>query len=317
MQTLLQRFTSQNNDNDIIIRLGEVISVDDEYGGSRIKVRMEQDNGVLDKDLPYVFPLLPKTIQSVPKIGEAVIIITSKLNNAKSMRYYIGPLISQPQYQYKDEFNKSFGTATSLIQGGYVKPLTSIQKYDETNGAFPEINDIALVGRKSEDIILKDGEIDIRCGIRTKKVLDAFSPEYYDVNLMNDLKGDVIFNTHSPAYLQLKYERGLCKGKNQVADSVINLVADKINLISHKDTEYFNLTNPNTLINKEDLDDIMSKLHQVPHGDKLVEVLEKIINSIANHCHAYPGLPPCNDDYIKSIKSSNLNDILSTDVRIS
>lgn len=296
--------------DDVVVRIGEVVDIDDEYDGLRIKVRIDQDNNISNNDLPYSFPLLPKTIQTVPKIGEAVLVILSRFGNKNSIRYYIGPLISQPQYFYKESYNGGYGTSTSLVNGGVAKPLESISHYNETKGSFPSVNDVALVGRKSEDIILKDGEIDIRCGIRGKKIFD-------NINNEEALKGDVIFNSQNPAYLQLKYKRGLCKGNKQVADSVVNIVADKINLISHKDTESFNLTDQNELINSNEIDDIMSKLHQVPYGDLLVDALKKIRNALTNHVHPYPGLPPVPCAYITSALGVNLDDILSENVRIS
>ena len=176
-----------------------------------------------------------------------------------------------------------------------------------TNGAFPQTNDIALVGRKGEDVILKDNEIDIRCGIRTQAV------EGDNGNLL----GEVVFNKQSPSYIQLKYGSNLTVEKGQEANSLINLVADKINLISHKDKNFFNLTDNQTLIPSSDLDDIMSKLHQLPYGDILLDVLRKIINALANHVHPYPGLPPCKDQYITSMLGCDLQSILSENVRIS
>lgn len=301
---------SEKIGDDVVVRIGEVIDVDDEYNGLRIKVRLDQDNNTNSKEIPYAFPLLPKTIQTVPKVGEAVLIILSRFGNKNSVRYYLGPLISQPQYFYKEKYNGGYGSSTSLLNGGVAKPMESISHYNETFGSFPNVNDIALIGRKSEDIILKDGEIDLRCGIRGKKIFD-------DINSEEALKGDVIFNSQNPAYLQLKYKRGLCKGNKQVADSVVNIVADKINLISHKDTESFNLTDQNELIKNEEIDDIMSKLHQVPYGDLLVDALKKIRNALTNHVHPYPGLPPVPCEYIISALGVNLDDILSENVRIS
>lgn len=296
---------------EILIRIGEVVSVDDEYNGLRIKVRLAEDNSVgNDEEIPYAFPLLPKTIQSVPKKGEAVFILTSRLNKKDSIRYYIGPLISQPQYFYDEKYYGGFGSSHSLIKGALSKPLETINHFHETKGAFPEINDIALIGRKSEDIILKDGEIDVRCGIRGKKIFDENSDD-------EPLQGDVIFNTQSPAYLQLKYQRGLCKGNKQVADSVINLVADKINLISHKDTEHHNLTDQENLINPNELDEIMSKLHQVPYGDLLLDFLKRMKNAINNHVHPYPGLPPVKCEYVNNMLNFDIETILSENVRIS
>ena len=55
-----------------------------------------------------------------------------------------------------------------LVRVRIKKILATIDNFDETKGAFPNNDDIAVIGRKSEDVILKDGEIDIRCGIRQK-----------------------------------------------------------------------------------------------------------------------------------------------------
>ena len=302
--------------DNVLIRIGEVISVDDEFHGWRIKVRLEQDNALIDSEIPYAFPLLPKMLQNVPKVGEAVLIILSVLGNKESIRYYIGPLISQPQYLYEELYRGGRGTSTALMQGtaSHIPPLETIDHYAETTGAFPNINDVALIGRKSEDIIIKDGEIDLRCGIRGSKLFDSSTK---GANDGNGLQGDVVFNTQSPAYLQLKFKRGLCKGNKQVADSVVNIVADKINIISHKDTEHFNLTDQNELIKEQELDDIMSKLHQVPYGDLLLEALKKFRAALQNHKHQYPGLPPVPCEYMLSALGVDLDKILSEHVRIS
>lgn len=314
-RSLVQGGSKNGSNEEIVIRLGEVVDINDEYEGSRIKVRLDQDNGIQTKDLPYAFPLLPKTLQSVPKVGEAVLVILSRLGNKNSQRYYIGPLISQPQYLYEEKFNNGRGTSNSLIQGSVSKPIETIAHYNETKGAFPDKNDIALLGRKSEDIVLKDGEIDIRCGIRGAKLFD--NATVGQSNEETGLKGDVVFNNQSPAYLQLKFKRGLCKGNKQVADSVINIVADKINLISHKDEEHFNLTDQKELIKTEELDEIMSKLHQVPYGDLLFDFLVRLRSAVTNHVHPYPGLPPVSCQYITNALSFDLNTILSENVRIS
>lgn len=296
--------------NDVLIRVGEVVSVYDVADGLRIKVRIEQDKKISDDKLPYAFPLLPKTFQSVPKVGEAVFVFLGKMGNKDSNRYYIGPLISQPQYFNQDYYTGGYGSATSLIQGSWSQQLEPISNYSETVGSFPNVNDIAMIGRKSEDIILKDNEIDLRCGIRT---------EPFNAKLENkDLFGDVIFNRQSPAYIQMKYERGIGISKGQNADSVINLVADKINLISHKDNNVNDLiVNNQNLINSSDMDKIMTELHQLPYGDILLDVLYKIRDAFLNHVHAYPGLPPVRCSNVNNFAHTNLNDILSENVRIS
>lgn len=291
--------------NDFIIKKAQVESIVDDADGLRIKARTSQDGVKAIDNIPYAFPLLPKTIQTVPKVGEGVLILMSKLGGEKGNRYYIGPIISQPQFQYYDQYDYGRGSASSLLEDGYVEPLEKISNYDSTSGAFPNVTDVALVGRKSEDVILKDGEIDIRCGIRGNAVGD------------NRLLGEVVFNKQSPAYIQLKYKNGIGYSKGQEANSVINLVADKVNIISHKDTNSFNLTDNKELIKSDDMDNIMSRLHQLPYGDILVEVLTKIVNGLINHVHPYPGLPPCKDQYITSVLGTDLKSILSDNVRIS
>lgn len=292
---------------DILLKMGQVESVTDDADGGRIKVRIVSDGNKTIQELPYAFPLLPKSFKSSPKVGECVLVITSELNNNESNRYYIGPIISQPQYNMYDPYDYGRGSAISLLQGGEIEPLEKISNYNDTTGAFPDNNDIALVGRKSEDIILKPNEVDIRCGIRTEAN-----------NLGNDnLFGEVVFNKQNPSYIQLKYGKNLLQNQEKPTNSLVNIVADKINLISHQDPNAFNLVDNKELIKNEDLKDIVEKLHQVPYGDILVDMLNKIINAIVNHVHPYPGLPPCKEQYILRASEIDLNTLLSDSVRIS
>ena len=293
--------------SEIYIKMAQVESVEDDSDGLRIKARLSQDGLKSTNELPYAYPLLPKTFRTVPKVGEGVLIFFSEIGNNNSNRYYIGPLISQDQKLNYDSYDYGRGTSISLLQGGEIQPLTKLSKYEETNGSFPKINDVSVVGRKGEDIILKDDEIDLRCGIRTE-VIDKT-----DKNLV----GNVMFNNINPSYIQLKYKRAIGYSKNQEADSIINLVADKINIISHKDVNQFNLTDKNELIKTSEMDEIMSKLHQLAYGDELVKALNIIRNAITNHVHPYPGMSPCSDTYIMDLLSYDFNDILSNNVRIS
>ena len=299
--------------NHYVVKMGHVESVEDDAGGLRIKARLAQDGDQDVSKLPYSFPLLPKTFRTVPKVGEGVLVILSELGNNDSNRYYLGPIISQDQFQGEDKYDYGRGGALSLLQGGEVEPLTNLSKYEDTKGSFPLVGDIAVVGRKSEDIVLKEDEIDIRCGIRTEPINNP------DKNLV----GNIMFNKLNPAYIQLKYKKGIGFSKKQEADSVINLVADKINLISHKINDNENndnniiLTDKNELIKTSDMDSIMAKLHQVPYGDVLVECLEYIRGAIVNHVHPYPGMRPCIETYIMDLLGVNFYDILSNDVRIS
>lgn len=292
---------------DFIIKMGHVESVEDSADGLRIKARLSQDGRISTNDLPYSYPLLPKTFRTVPKVGEGVLIFLSEISNNFSNRYYIGPIISQDQKLEYDPYDYGRGTSLSLLQGGEIGPLTKLSKYEETNGSFPKITDVSVVGRKGEDIILKEDEIDLRCGIRTESLN----------NSDNNLVGNIIFNNINPSYIQLKYKRAIGHSPTQEADSVINLVADKINIISHKDVNQFNLTDKTELIKTSELDDIMKNLHKLAYGDELVKALNIIRDAITNHVHPYPGMPPCSDTYIMNLLAYDFNDILSDNVRIS
>jgi hypothetical protein len=293
--------------DNVVIKIGHVESVYDDADGLRIKARLKQDGDTDINDLPYAFPLLPKTIQSVPKENEAVFVLTNGGGDNITNRVYIGPIISQPQHHEEDRCDYGRGTALSLLDGGSVKPLEKISNYESTHGAFPNVNDIALVGRVSEDVILKEGEIDLRCGIRTEAIGH------------DELKGKVVFNDDNPSYVQMRYKKGLMTQDKTQGDSVVNIVADKVNIMSHKDDNINNkLTDREKLIKDSDIDPIMEELHQLPYGDVLVKVLRKIVDAISNHYHLYPGLKPHDENvYMKEMINTDLNTILSDNVRIS
>ena len=276
----------------MLISIGLVRSVFDDADGLRIKADVIQDKKT---ESTQAFPLLPKTMQTMPKEGEAVLILYGQINNQESQRYYIGPIIPQPQFmaEAKHTLKKDeTSIATCLLHGGdKSKVLTRISNYAETAGAFPEKEDVALVGRHSEDIILKDKEINIRCGVRTRSENDD-----------NNLVGDVIFNSQNPGYIQMKFRKSAASNT-----SIINMVSDKLNLLSYgnatKASTSIPYTNPSSktnkvtehLIKEQDLDTLMSQLHPIPYGDVIVNAFKLIIQAIETHKHTYPGTPPTPD----------------------
>ena len=298
----------------MIVNIAEVISVMDDSDGLRIKAMSIHDKGVSYEKIPYAFPLLPKTFQVVPKIGEAVLLVYSEMGNENSQRYYIGPIISQPQNMTDSPYKGGTDVGTSLLQGSKIAPYPQISQFAATDGAFPKVEDVAVVGRVSEDIILKDGEIDIRCGVRLKSDYDG------DVD-NNGMVGNVIFNSKNPAYIQLKQ----CKNKG--GETYTNVVSDKINLISHKyeSPNTINLTNPSStndrindnLIREEDFEHIMKQLHQIPYGDVLVEVLELMRRVILTHKHPFPQMVPILGVNEQELVGKDLKSMLSPDIRVS
>lgn len=290
---------------------------DKPYDGLRVRAKIPNDKTNDTKIIPWAFPLLPKTFQSIPKVGEAVLILSE--NSSESQRYYIGPIISQPQYN--TYALKKFGT--SLLKTHDTDPLERISNNDSTTGSFPKSSDVAIVGRGAEDILLRanngsgeltdsvnESEIQLRAGIRSEATNES------NPNMI----GNIIFNGTDPAYIQLKYKKGLAKKQNQESNSIINMVANRINIMSNKDDNIaHNLRDQNLMIADEKMDEIMSQLHQVPMGDKLVELLKIMKGCIMHHVHPWAGMEQCGDwgGYINKLDGYDIESILSKYVRIS
>ena len=262
-------------DNDYIIRESKVISVDDKYMGGRIKVRL----GGLDanksiNDIPYCFPLLPKLIHVNPKIGEMVLVILEKNGSPTANRFYVGPIISQPYFIKQDLYDT---TAFNMLVNSKTKPQQDPEQDCLTKGTLPDREDIALIGRENSDVILKTNEIRLRCG--------------YKENPNGPIKQRLHFNKIDPAYIQLKYKK-LKDNNNKEINSFINIVADRINLLSRDSSEVYNLTDPTDLIEDNELLKILNSAHPVIYGDELVAFLKQFLEIYRTHTHPFSMTPP-------------------------
>lgn len=300
------------------IKIGTVREIEngnskDGYGGLRVRAEIATDKAKNISDIPWAFPLLPKTFQSIPKVGEAVfVIMDDNVSKVSSQRYFLGPIISQPQYNtYCSKKN-----ATSLLNYSDRLPIGKISSVDDTRGSFPESNDVAVVGRGAEDVILrfddatKCSEVDLRAGIRSEPT-DSDN---------KDMIGNIIFNGTDPAYIQLKYKNGLATSEDNAANSVINIVANRINIMSNKDSNIaHNINDKDMLVREDKMDEVMNNLHQVPMGDKLVDLLKLMKDCIMHHVHPWAGMEQCGDwgGYINRLNTYDIDSILSKYVRIS
>ena len=290
---------------NIIIKICEVISVSDEQKGDRIKVRLyPEDDRKTIAEIPYAYPLLPKIFHVIPKVGEAVLILLTGVNDGNTNRYYIGPIISQPQMMNYDGYSEG---ALSMYPDTFIKPEVAHDRIPDSKGAFCDTEDIGFYGRKGCDIIMKEDDIRIRCGARIE---DA-----------NSLIGQS-FNRLSPAYLKMKYSETPKTVKNDLTgfdhkyNSTATLVADQINLISNEGKTYFNTVDNEDLISDEEMENIMKKAHVLPYGDTLVEFLRYFLRMFKEHAHPYPGMPTILPSGNESFFNYDLNEILSKNVRI-
>jgi hypothetical protein len=102
--------------------------------------------------------------------------------------------------------------------------------------------------------------------------------------------------------------------KNDVTTSVINVVANKINLISHDGEHSFNLTDPEGLITDDEQEKINNDAHPLVYGDTLVEFLNLIKKYVISHVHPYHGLPPDPSKTTTDVMGFDLNKILNKNI---
>lgn len=287
--------------NNNLLYMCRVLSVIDDSEGLRIKVRIPylDDKNTPVSELPYVFPLLPKLLHVNPKNDEMVLVILQSIGDSQGNRFFVGPVISQPQKLDFDAYNYS---AQSLLRGNQIaKPLPAPSLNPENNGTLPDRDDVALQGRGNADIVLKPSEMRLRCGFKQNSYAD---------------KNDCLkFNKVDLGYIQMKYKR-MKDHKNNDFSSIINVVADRINLLSHDSKTYFNLTDPETLIKEEEIKHILENAHPLPYGDELINFLKQLIQVIRNHTHPFPMDPPCFKEQEEKILSTDLDEMLSKSIRI-
>ena len=294
------------------VRYGEVIDNYDVSGAGRISVKLSPEDDSKDPSTLEVdaVPLMPKMFYVRPKIGEGVFVLLSTNNNGDSQRHYIGPVISQPHKMYRED----------AFEGGDTYQKGSPKDYDpnpyndpDSFGAYQDGNDVAVMGRKNCDIIIKDDDIRIRAGVKV-------------VN--DESKYSVRFNEKNPAFIKLKYHEKELDGDNK---STVAVVADKIALMSNKsdkigiadETNNFGLRND--LITDDQMNNILQQAYRLPYGEILVDLLKQMIAVFCAHTHDYACMPP-NAFFVNEMKMLNnmylsdtdkpKPDILSDTVRI-
>ena len=278
--------SSYNTSNTFqYLKFGEVMSVDDPLGLNRIKVWIKGSvaNGGDDEllggtvgyeDLPFCLPLMPKHIMIKPKVGEMVLIFVFSRKKEGSDRLYIGPLISQLN---KLDFDSARTTALGGFSFGPIQPNVTPDNIPDLKGVFPNPDDVSIQGRYNTDITQKNNEIVIRAGKFVESAITLLNP--YPIK----------FNFDTQAYIQIKNNVNLPKISNtEIGDrvgSVTNIVANKINLITHGGSPDYNTTNQIDLISSQEMEIILATAHQVPFGDVLLQYLRLLKNALLSHVH--------------------------------
>lgn len=282
---------------------GKVENNKDEFDTGVIKVRIKNvdDKIVEPDDLPNCFPLLQKFIHIKPKIGETVMVFVPDAANEFTDRVYIGPIISQPQFL---GYDNHFYTSRSAFDTGLVEPKEAPSTVPENKGVYPNNDDIAIQGRGNSDIILKKNEVVIRAG------------KFVDNENSKEVK---LFNKKNPAYIQLRNDERIDAKDESKRGTVANVVANKINLLTHADGRpNFILNDQSELITEEAMVEILENAHPLVFGDLLIQYLKLQRAAFINHVHPYHGRKPQDlagvsdiDDYL----DFDLDRLISKNVR--
>lgn len=269
------------------IYYGEVISIEDEFDGGRIKVKIPGlDNRIANKDLVWAYPLLPKFFHVYPQVGEMVRIFIEDINYPQRSRFWLGSIISQPQ---KIGFDTIY-SALSTTNMGHTAPEPAPNTYPEADGVFPLKTDVAIVGKVNTDVILRVNELHLRAG----------KHENDDILKLNKL---------NPAQISLVFEQ---KPNSEDFYSNTVILSDKIALISHSGNPKFSAAK----LNSDDRKRIFDEGHPVARADVLVEALKIIRKAIVEHLHPYSGVPVDTTAIINDLNAIDFDGIIQKNIVI-
>jgi hypothetical protein len=153
----------------------------------------------------------------------------------------------------------------------------------------------------------------------TKRKIKDFQRTYVKWNLNTseqELASEPTIFPNNQKIVKQQVEDKKANEYDQFAGSVMNLVAEKLNLLSHKSAKNYNLTDPEKQIDDATQLEINSTAHPMVYGDNLVDFLNLLKNVIANHVHPYHGLPTSQDDMVKKLLNFNMESLLDLNIRI-
>lgn len=280
-----------NKQNDIKnVYWGEVTSIDDKTDGGRIKVRIDGlDENLKNENLADCFPLIPKFFHVYPQIGEVVRIILEDTRYPQRSRYWVGSVISQPQKIGFDNRYSALSTTNQAISA----PETAPRNIPDAAGIYPNIKDIAILGRKNTDIILRERDLELRAGL-------------------HKLNDNLSLNKTNPASIRLTFDTltGTTSPPKTISSNVI--MSDRIALISHDGIPKFK----SNQLDDTDRNKIFSEAHPLGRGDVIVDALELLRKAVIQHIHPYAGLPVDKSGIVIDLEKVDFTQILQKNIVI-
>ena len=227
-------------------------------------------------------------------------VITVKINTITNSGLILSGNLPKDRYRASD-INR---TEIFIV---YKNAETSFQL-----GTFQDTN--SFTGSQSRDQALTKAkeQVDTFIGAYPKWKIKSTAEDF--IKIYGGADGVALFKSE-PIEVKKKIKDIKLKKNESVTTSVINVVANKINLLSHdSDSQVFNLTDPKGLITDEEQEKINNEAHPVVYGDNLVEFLELVKKFVASHVHPYNGLPPDPSTTTTDVLRFDLNTILNKNI---
>jgi len=228
------------------------------------------------------------------------VVITVKINTITNSGFILSGNLPKDSYRQGDINRTELFVTVNDAENSNV--LTTFQDLNSFTGV--ESRDQALTKAKEF--------VDSFTSSNPKWKIKSTAEDFIKIYGGND--GVAIFRSQ-PIEVKKKIKDIKITKKESVNSSVINVVANKINLLSHDSkSQTFNLTDPKGLITDEEQVKINNKAHPVVYGDNLVEFLELIKKFVSSHVHPYNGLPPDPSTITTDVLRFDLNTILNKNI---
>lgn len=268
------------------IYYGEVISLNDPNEGGRIQVKIPDfDNKTQNNQLPLAMPMLPKFFWILPQVGEVVRVFIEDSRYPQRGRHWMGSIISQP---HKIGYDGYF-SALSTTNVSNVNPEPNPSTFPDAFGIYPDLKDVAIIGRDNTDMIFKEKQVLIRAG-------------------KHEIDNVLALNKSNPAFIQLNF----FADEDKNTKSTVVTMANKIALITHEGSPKFK---SNTL-GEKDINKIFEDGHPLGRADLMVEAMEIMRKAIIQHIHGYSGLPADKNGIITQLEKIDFSQIIQENIRI-
>ncbi len=131
-----------------------------------------------------------------------------------------------------------------------------------------------------------------------------------------DFYGDKIIFPNSIITVTEKIkETILVKRNSNNNGGVINVVANKINLISHDGGHGFKLTDNIDMITDKEQEKINKEAQSIVFGEKLVDFLKLLKNYVGSHVHPYHGMPSVDETSKLQLLNYDLDQLLNKNIK--